>query len=163
MALSHEDFVRASQGEEIQLPEGIFGPPEDRDEHWPDHPDLRKAVDWFKTFLPPGEWEARRKAAFFRLHFSIMGLRADPKGRFFDEADTFAWYLLLSEAFLDHLWNYEPIFGSRVIPVMVAIGRELEALKSVSGIDERVRRIIGPERNQPNGGIFELLGHVDKG
>jgi hypothetical protein len=157
MPLSREDFVRASRGEEIELPPRIFGPPEHRDELWPDHPDLRKAVDWFKTFLPEGEWEVRRKAAFLRLHFSIMGLRANPRGRFFDDADTFAWYLFLSEAFLNHVWNYEPIFGSRVIPVMVAIGRELEALKSVPGIDERVRRIVGSERSQPNGGLFELL------
>lgn len=157
MAWSREDFVRASQGEEIELPDGIFGPPEDRGGRWPDHPDVRKAVDWFKAFLSAGEWKARRKAAFFRLHLSAMGLRADPKGRFFDDADTFGWYLFLSEAFLDHLWNYEPIFGSRVIPVMAAIGRELEALKSVSGIDERVRRIVGSERSQPNGGMFELL------
>lgn len=158
MPLSREDFVRASRGEEIELPPGVFGPPEHRDhERWPDHPTLRKAVDWLKTFVPAGEWEARRKSAFLRLHFSFYGLRANPRGRFFDDSDTFGWYLFLSEAFLDHVWNYEPVFGSRVIPVMVAIGRELEALKAVPGIDERVRRIVGPERGQPNGGLFELL------
>ncbi len=49
------------------------------------------------------------------------------------------------------------MFGSRVVPILTAIGRSLNLLQSVSGVDERVRRIVGPERSQPNGGLFELL------
>jgi len=38
---------------------------------------------------------------------------SDPnlRGRFFNDSDTFGWYLFLAEAFLDHVWNYEPLFG----------------------------------------------------
>jgi hypothetical protein len=49
------------------------------------------------------------------------------------------------------------MFGSRVVPVFAAIGRNLELLGSVGGLTKRAKRLVGPERRQPNGGIFELL------
>jgi hypothetical protein len=71
------------------------------------------------------------------------------KGRFFAQMDTFGWYLFLAEAFIDHLWNYEPVFGSRVVPVFAAIGRALPFLQGVAGLDDRVRRLVGPEGVSP--------------
>jgi hypothetical protein len=49
------------------------------------------------------------------------------------------------------------MFGSRVVPIFAAIGRNIDLLQKIEGINERVRRIVGSERKQPNGGIFELL------
>lgn len=158
MPLSRSDFVNAAAGRPIDIPPEAFGPPEARGPDWPDFPDLRRAVEWFKTFLATDEWEARRRAAFIRLHIAAFGLTAsEDRGRFFDDSDTFGWYLFLAEAFLDHLWNYEPMFGSRVVPTFAAIGRNLPILKAVGGVDGRVRRLVGPDRSQPNGGLFELL------
>lgn len=158
MALGREDFVRASRGEPIDIPLNMYGPPEDRDGTWPDDPEVRRAVDWFKSFMDPGDWAKRRDAAMVRLHCAAMGIPLPgAKGRFFDEADSFGWYLFQADAFLDHIWNYEPMFGSRVVPVFQAIGRNLETLRSAVGIDDRVRRMIRSERQQPNGTLFELL------
>ena len=82
---------------------------------------------------------------------------SDDKGRFFSEADIFGWYLFLADAFLDHIWNYEPMYGSRVVPVLASVGRNLDLLRDVDGLEERVRRLVRGERRQPNGGLFELL------
>jgi hypothetical protein len=49
------------------------------------------------------------------------------------------------------------MFGSRVVPVFAAIGRNLELLGSVGGLTERAKRLVDHERRQPNGRIFELL------
>ena len=158
MPLSREDFVRASKGHPIAIPPEAFEPPAIRDANWPDYPELRSAVDWLKTCIGQQQWETRRNAAYIRLYGASMGIPpTDGKGRYFDDTDTFGWYLFLADAFLDHWWNYEPMFGSRVIPIFATIGRHLDSLKSIIGIDERVQRIIGKERRQPNGGIFELL------
>lgn len=142
----------------IDFPDEFFAPPEQRDESTPDNPDVRRAVDWFKSFMSADEWRQRRNAAANRLYAAaLQDLTPNDKGKFFDDGDTFGWYLFLAEAFVDHLQNYEPVFGSRVIPVFVTIGRSLDLLKGVDGVDDRVRRIVGPERRQPNGGLFELL------
>jgi len=135
----------------------MFTPPADRPHDWPDAPELRRAVDWFKSKMAAGEWEARRLVAAGRLYDAALHNITDTKGRFFDTRDTIGWYLFLAEANLDHVWNYEPVFGSRVIPIFKAIGRDFDALKAVPGIEDRVAEIVGKNRSQPNGGLFELL------
>ena len=140
------------------LPDGYFGPPAERDNSWKDNPDLRRGVEWLKSFMSESDWKGRREAAVDRLYAAaLQKLDDDPKGRFFAETDTFGWYLFLADAFLDHIWNYEPIFGSRVVPILTSIGRNLDLLTSTEGIAARARRLVDYERRQPNGGLFEML------
>jgi hypothetical protein len=122
-------------------------------------PDLKKAVKWFKSLMPAGEWEQRRDAVAKRFYQSLVGEFVDPTGvgRFFDDRDSFGWYLFLGEAFTDHPWNYEIVFGCRVVPILAAIGRNLDSLLKVEGFVERASRILGSEKSQPNGGLFEVL------
>jgi hypothetical protein len=126
---------------------------------WPNEPELRRTVDWFKSFLTDQDWQRRMEAAARRLYSVAAGKFRDPSdlGRFFEEKDTFGWYLFLADAYLHHPWNYDPTFGARVVPVFSALGRKLDLILSIEGIAQRVQRIVGPERRQPNGGIFEIL------
>ena len=126
---------------------------------WVEDVDVRRAVDWFISFLKPGEWEKRRFAAFAQFVETATGEQTGPvgKGRFFDEKDRFAWYLLLGENWLERPTFYDYTYGCRVIPVLMAIGRNLEALRTVPGVEQRVRRMVNKEKAQPNGCIFELL------
>lgn len=144
---------------DFEFPDDFFVPPLVRGDDWPDNPELRRAVDWLKTFLPEADWHKRREAAARRLYQAALSDPGDPtgKGRFFAETDTFGWYLFQAEAFLDHIHNYEPMFGSRVVPLFAAIGRDLPLLQGVVGLEPRVRRLVGREKRQPNGGLFELL------
>lgn len=131
-----------------------------RPANWPDDPDLRRAVDWFVSFMPDAEWRRRRFAALERFVNAATGsLALDPagRGRFFAVEDQFAWYLFLGHANLEHPTFYDFMFGSRVLPLLRAIGRDLELLRSVEGLSQRVLRMVGPEKGQPNGGLFELL------
>lgn len=145
---------------DIAVPDDFFDPQPGQDKIWPDDPELRRAVNWFKSFIPEKDWIARRKMAAKRLYTTAaLGRLVDSekKGRFFSDSDVFGWYLFQAEALLDHFWNYEPIYGARIIPVFCAIGRNLPILERIDGIDARVRRLVGVEKRQPNGGLFELL------
>jgi hypothetical protein len=126
---------------------------------WPDDPELRRAVDWLLTFLKPEEWKRRRFAALQHFLNTATGSVRDPtgKGRFFSDRDQFAWYLFLGQAFLDHPTIYDFMYGARVVPILKAIGRNLDLLRAVVGVEARVRRMIGPEKSQPNACLFELL------
>lgn len=126
---------------------------------WDEEPDLRAALDWFRSFLPEADWQERRRKAARRLYSASVGLLNGPedRGRFFAEDDTFGWYMFLADAALDHIWNYDPTFGARVIPIFKGIGRNLDLLKNVANVDVRVRRLVTSDRRQPNGGLFELL------
>src|SRR5688572_28706201 len=63
-----------------------------RPSDWPDHPELRSAVDWLLTFVEPKEWQRRRFAAL--QHFVDTATGSVPQstgtGRFFHERDRFA-------------------------------------------------------------------------
>ena len=136
--------------------DAIFGPPPPDYEQPEAGPEVRAACDWFRGFMREGEWQQRRIQIATRLYKFACGDVAD-KGRFFLESDTFGWYLFLCEALLEHPWNYDPTFGSRVVPIFAAIGRNLRALLVVGALESRVRRLIDNDRRQPNGGLFELL------
>lgn len=127
---------------------------------WPDDPDLRRAVDWLASFMPAAEWQRRRFAALERFINAATGnLASDPSGvgRFFSADDQLAWYLFLGQANLDHPTVYDFMFGSRVLPILRSLGRNLDLLLSVGGIGQRVQRMVGAGKRQPNGGLFELL------
>lgn len=142
----------------FEIPEDFFVFEGERSEDWPDTPEVRKAVAWLRKSLPEEEWSKRRLAAAHRLYdLTINGAEPGTDGRFFERQDTFAWYLFLAEAYIDHIWNYDPVYGARVVPVFMALGRNLEHLARIDGVEERVRRMIGAERAQPNGPLFELL------
>ena len=147
-----------STANEFTFPSGFFDPPSPRPESWPDNFELRRAVDWFKGFMTDVEWIQRRNSAATRMYKAATGdgsITGD--GRFFNAKDTFGWYLFLSEARLDHVGNYDYVFGSRVVPLMQAIGRDLDLLLGIEGMEVRVRRMVGADRAQPNGCLFELL------
>lgn len=130
-----------------------------RPKGWKDDPELRAGVDWLLSFVPEDEWKQRRFAALRHFIDAVSGESADPsgKGRFFNDRDRFAWYLFLGQAAFDHPMIYDYMYGSRVVPVLTAIGRNLELVKGVVGIEARVRRMVGPEKSQPNACLFELL------
>lgn len=142
-----------------EFPDDWFTPPDERPDDWPDFPEVRAAVEWILSYVPHEEWIARRLAAANRLYAAASGELIDPTGlgRFFDNRDQIAWVLFLGEAYIDHRWNYEPMYGSRVIAVLHAIGRRVDLLTACAGIDVRMNRLVGAERAQPNGGLFELL------
>ncbi|WP_150430732.1 hypothetical protein [Dechloromonas sp. CZR5] len=142
--------------DDLEFSPDFFDPPEHRPDAWPDNPELRRAVEWFKSFMSHEQWIQRRKRAAHRLYLSAMGIDSGD-GRFFDTKDSFGWYLFLAEALLDHIGNYDYVFGSRVVPIFQSIGRDLDLLLQVEGIGPRVQRIVTKEQRQPNGGLFELL------
>lgn len=127
--------------------------------HYGDFPELSAGVAYFRDLMGDEQWATRREAAAWRFYRSLVGEQHDPsnEGRFYGLEDLFSWYLFLGEALTDHPQNYEVFYGSRVVPILAAIGRNRDLIPQISGFEERARRLIGPEKSQPNGGLFEML------
>jgi hypothetical protein len=104
---------------QLDFPVDLFHLREGEQQMYGDFPDLKRAVDYFKSVLPPGEWETCREAIAKLFYHSLVGEVGDPsgKGKYFDDGDLFGWYLFLGEAFTDHPWNYEVIYGSGSVSV----------------------------------------------
>lgn len=135
-----------------------WGPPKTRPPTWPDDPDVRRAMEWFRDLIPSAEWKTRRLAHVKKLH----GAHASPlpdelPHPFVADDDIGGWYLMLAEAFVDHIADYEPAQGSRVVPLFKVMGRDFDLLMSIEGVEERARRMLTTERGQPDGAMFELI------
>lgn len=127
--------------------------------HYGDLPELRAGVGYFRDLIGRDEWKRRREAAAWRFYRSLVGELQNPvgEGRYYGLEDLFGWYLFLGEAYTDHPQNYEVFYGCRVVPILAAIGRDLHLISGIVGFEERAKRLVGPEKSQPNGGLFEIL------
>ncbi len=126
-----------------------------------DDTDLDDALEWFLEFLGADDWTARVAAIEQNIEsglgsaardFGTGGLASAYTGR-----DRIAWYLYLVDAAQRHPLRYEPSQGARILPVFKKLGAHLGLLRDVGGVGERVERLLGPERGQPDSGLFELL------
>lgn len=144
---------------ELNFPSDLFHLREGEQPLYGEFPDLKRGVEYFRSLITAEAWEPRRAAVAKRFYEMLTSSVTSDigKGKFFDDRDLFGWYLFLGESFNDHPWNYEVIYGCRVIPVFAAIGRNLDQLVSIEGFRDRALRLIGPERSQPNGPLFEML------
>jgi len=143
----------------LEFPPDMYELHEDEERLFGHNKDLKRYVEHLKSAMGQAEWRVRRDATARRFYQSLVGENPEPAGmgRYFDNRDLFAWYLFLGEAFNDHPQNYEVVYGCRVIPVLSALGRNLDNLERVTGYSDRLHRLIFKERSQPNGGMFEFL------
>lgn len=129
-------------------------------EGWTEDPNLRKAFDWLLGFVGSDAWKERRTAAE-AYRRSLVDIASTPVHLTGDKVrsadDQLAWYLYLAETYLSNPEDYDHAQGSRVIPVLIAIGRNLEYLQRVAGVDERVSRMVRNVTVNPDAGVFELL------
>jgi hypothetical protein len=95
---------------------------------------------------PESVYEPRRSEEEFSVHGAVA---------FAD--DRIAWYLYLADKALNDPYGYEPNQGARIVPIFQRLGTDLELLKSIGGVEDRVRRLVTTERRQPDPVFFELL------
>ena len=58
---------------DIEFPADFFDPPDPRPDDWRDNIELRRAVDWFRSFVPLDKWVKRREDIARRLYRSALG------------------------------------------------------------------------------------------
>jgi hypothetical protein len=119
--------------------------------------ELMLAVAWLKSFVPRREMEHRLDAAKANLLAAQESMRAGVMAPLFDPVDTVAWYILQAETVATDRAFWTPEGTMRVVPFLSRIGKELQLLLKVKGVEERAARMMLQERRQPDGSIFELL------
>lgn len=126
----------------------------------------KKALHWFIDTLGVPEWERRRKTVIdYFKSFEIIELsEADVQTSDVDKLfhpiavynDWMSWYMYLIESVLDRPGVDDPLQSARIYPFFAAIGRNIEALKSIPGIDNRLKEMLNERQNKPDSTLFEL-------
>ena len=126
-----------------------------------DDADLENALHWFLDFLSDAEWKRRVAAIEENIETGIRpktrDFQAEDYAATYSGADRVAWYLYLLDTAQHAPLKYEAVQGARVIPVFKRLGADLGLLKGIGGVEDRVGRLLYPERSQPDGGLFELI------
>lgn len=126
--------------------------------------EIQQAFEWIVGFLDPNDW-IQRVANIEQQLEALVPSDAERAVAFVDQAvsirdDRAAWYLYLVSVTLHDVVKTEPAQASRVLPVFKRLGGHLEDLIRIPGVEDRVRRMLNEERQQPDGILLELLAAV---
>lgn len=128
-------------------------------------PDISAAFEWIISFMSPGHWNSRKNKI---LMGTANYLNSNPfeaseisKAQLVSiDYDVIGWYLYLMDMLLNDITKYEPVHGSRVAPIFLRLGQELDTVKKITGIDSKVKRLLKNEKFQADSIFFEILTAV---
>jgi hypothetical protein len=118
---------------------------------------ILKATSWLKSFVPAARMEERTAAAKEYLLAAGTEWAQGRTSPAFDRRDTAAWYILQADTYAVGRQYWVPHYTSLIAPIMSCLGRHLDELRSLPGVDDRAGRLMNAEKAQPEGGLFELL------
>lgn len=126
----------------------------------------KKALDWFIESMGEKEWHRRRKGVADYFHsvkdktFTKEVIQADGFEKHFSPiavyADWISWYMYLVEAIFERQGCDDPFQSARIYPFFAAIGRDIDALKKMPGINQRLKLMFNEAQNKPDSTLFEL-------
>ena len=93
-------------------------------------PDVKRALDWFLSFLCPSDWRNRKEAIEAYLELVLEPRSSRELAQTLEPVsindDRIAWYLYLAETSLYAIHKYEPTQGARVLPIFKFIRSNFE-------------------------------------
>ncbi|HXS38271.1 MAG TPA: hypothetical protein VN721_16330 [Flavipsychrobacter sp.] len=126
----------------------------------------KNALDWFIETIGELEWHRRRKNVVDYFHaikakeLQESDVQTKDFQKQFDPvavySDWMAWYMYLIESTFERPFCNDPFQWTRIYPFFAAIGKNLEALKRMSGIEQRLKFMLNENQNQPDSSLFEL-------
>lgn len=127
-----------------------------------DDEDVKKAWDWFMAFISEKDWEKRKNSMEQKMSLEFRNSRpfSEPltEGTLLvEKTDVIGWYLYLVDCYLHHIHKYEYFQGARIIPVFKRFGEDLDLLKSITGIDLKVKDLLKKRRLEADAFLFEML------
>jgi hypothetical protein len=128
--------------------------------------EAKKALQWFISIMGPDEWDRRRLGVvkYFndqKESHRPMPVEIKPEDvKDFSPiavySDWIAWYMYLIESIFLRLGCDDPFQSNRIYPFFATIGRQLDGLTKMVGVEERMKAILHESRNQPDSGLYEL-------
>ncbi|MCG7654244.1 hypothetical protein MHN00_11820 [Alteromonas sp. Cnat2-8] len=128
--------------------------------------DAKNALDWFLEVMGEDEWAKRKKAVvayFKKQQESIFPENGKPQ-KYLSEnekavafhQDWTAWYLYLVESLFYRPYVSQPSQSCRIFPFFSAIGRHIDLIKNISGVDDKLHELLRGKINQPDAVLFEI-------
>ena len=121
--------------------------------------EIANALEFFLSKAPSKE-QAEQRIAAAEAHFKavVAGKTGQPGLQDLElQDDRWATYLAQAKALTTDTRGYDLVLGSKVIPYFKRIGTDLELLRTIDGVDQRVARLFTNESATPDDCLLELL------
>ncbi|MDA3613541.1 hypothetical protein [Polluticaenibacter yanchengensis] len=129
--------------------------------------DMKKTLDWFIELMGRDEWHRRRKSVveYFHSIDNIKYTEEDIQDFEFEKkfapiavySDWISWYMYLVESVFERTGCDDPSQSSRIYPFFAAIGRDIDLLKQMKGINRRLEVLFNEGQNKPDSTLYELV------
>lgn len=123
--------------------------------------DIISAYNWIRSFISEKEWLKRKEN--IEKDISIPFLNHPPsvdirKGTLIAiQNDQIGWYLYLMYALINEPYRYDYFQGARIMPIFKRIGMSLELVKSIGGINKKIRDLLSKRASEADAILFEVL------
>lgn len=118
---------------------------------------ILSAIEWLASFVDSGDWARRMGKTREKFDAAKQAWVAGERHPLFDPNDAIAWYAFQANAYAAARWDWFEPEAFRIAPIFLRLGQLLPELKTVSGIEDRVSKLMNGGRSQPDDGLFELL------
>lgn len=125
------------------------------------------ALKWFIEHMGVEEWDRRRNGVvdyFNRLNSNVYDediVQNSEIDKLFQPIavydDWMSWYMYLVESLVDRPTCDDPFQSARIYPFFATIGRNIDALKNIPGIEARIKDMLSERQNKPDDTLFELV------
>jgi len=122
-------------------------------------PDIEKAFIWLLSFLTKDSWKKRKEEIENQITIkpSAEAVDINDMAIIGSTNDKMGWYLYLIECYLYDIAKYEPIQGARIAPIFSRLGNSMQDLLKIEGLEKKIGRLFGKEKNQADAILFEIL------
>lgn len=127
-----------------------------------DDEDVLKAWKWFMSFIPEHEWQKRK--ANIENKIAVEFRTTPPFSEPLTEGtllvvkdDVIGWYLYLVDLLINEPHKYEPFQGARIVPIFKRFGIDLDKLKSIEGIEKKIKVMFKKRKSEADAILFEIL------
>lgn len=114
-------------------------------------------IDWLTSFVDSTDWSRRIEKVSQTFEVGRQAWAAGERRPLFDNKDGIAWYIFQANAYATAREDWFEPEAFRIVPVFRRLGHLLPELKMVSGIADRISKLMIDGKAQPDDGLFELL------
>jgi len=127
-----------------------------------DDEDVIKSWKWFMSFISEQDWKNRK--ANIENKITVKSKSTPPFLEPLTEGtlvvikdDVIGWYLYLLDMLINEPHKYELFQGARIVPIFKRFGMDLDKLKSIDGIEKRIKAMLRKRRSEADAILFEIL------
>lgn len=126
-----------------------------------DDEDIINAYEWFRSYLSQSDWLKKKNAIESYLSKGLQPVDFSESianaTRFVIDSDRMGWYLYLVYTYIYERHKYEYFQGARILPIFKRLGKNIDLVKSIQGIDKKVRDLLRKRSSEADAILFEIL------